>query len=162
MSTQLNSPAAPLTGARQTMMSWARVIRSHAEVPEIYQDACRALFGGRPVFPYVVLAPVMSGPRHRESEKLLCELDDTLYVMERAGQPPDHNRLSMAVRPRHRIRKHPLVLVDHPQRHNDRGCGGRFDHCVQPRYRALLCALHHQNAAGAHFGWRGGVGGGTG
>jgi hypothetical protein len=85
MSTQLNSPAPPLTGARQTMMSWARVIRSHAEVPEIYQDACRALFGGRPVFPYVVLAPVMSGPRHRESEKLLCELDDTLYVMERTG-----------------------------------------------------------------------------
>jgi hypothetical protein len=75
-----------LTGTRQTMMSWAKVIESFAEVPEIYRDACRPLVAGRPVFPYLVLAPTLGGTRHKDSEKLLCDVDDTLYVLEHAGK----------------------------------------------------------------------------
>jgi hypothetical protein len=85
MATDVNKPEAVLTGTRQTMMTWAKVIRSTDEVPEIYREACQALVGSRPVFPYMVLAPVMTGTRHKDSEKLLCDVDDTLYIWERAG-----------------------------------------------------------------------------
>jgi len=85
MSTDVNSNLSPLTGTRQTMMTWARVIRTCDEVPEIYQETCQQLVGTRPVFPYMVLAPVMAGTRHKDSEKLLCEVDDTFYVLERLG-----------------------------------------------------------------------------
>jgi hypothetical protein len=85
MSKNLESPVAPLTGNRQTMMSWARVIRAYDEIPTAYREAVRPLVEGRSVFPYLVLAPVMSGTRHKDSEKLLCDVDDTFYVVERAG-----------------------------------------------------------------------------
>jgi hypothetical protein len=85
MSRDLNSPAAPLTGTRQTMMSWARVLRSYDEIPAVYREVIRPLVEGRSVFPYLVFAPVMSGTRHKDSEKLLCDVDDTFYVVERAS-----------------------------------------------------------------------------
>jgi hypothetical protein len=85
MSTDVNHPLSPLTGTRQTMMTWAKVIRAYDDVPETYRKACQQLFGTRPVFPYMVLAPVMAGTRHKDSEKLLCEVDDTFYLLERLG-----------------------------------------------------------------------------
>jgi hypothetical protein len=85
MSTELNRPLSSMTGTRQTMMTWAKVIRAFDEVPEIYREACQRIFGARSAFPYTVLAPVMSGTRHKDSEKLLCEVDDTFYVLERLG-----------------------------------------------------------------------------
>lgn len=85
MTSNSNSPSSTLTGARQTMMSWAKVIESYAAVPEVYQDYCKPLLeGGRP-FPYMVLAPAISGNRHTATEKLLCEVDDVFYVWERVG-----------------------------------------------------------------------------
>jgi hypothetical protein len=68
------------------MSSWAKVIESYDDIPEIYQGQCKMLMGDRQVFPYLVLAPPLDGMRRRTTEKLLCEVDDTLYVMERAGQ----------------------------------------------------------------------------
>ena len=41
------SEAPKLTGAALTMTSWTKVIDSYAAVPEIYQDALRALLGER-------------------------------------------------------------------------------------------------------------------
>src|SRR5512136_2125221 len=84
MPTDVTSPA-PLTGARQTMMSWARVLRSYDEIPAHYREAVRPLVEGRPVFPYLVLAPAQGGTRHKVSEKLLCDVDDTFYLVERVG-----------------------------------------------------------------------------
>ncbi len=82
----MNQPTAVLTGARQTMMTWAKVARSLDEVPDAFREACGALVGSRPVFPYVVFAPSMGGTRHRNADRLLCDVDDTLYIFERVGQ----------------------------------------------------------------------------
>ena len=84
MPTDVASPA-PLTGARQTMTSWAKVLRSYDEIPADYRGAVRPLVEGRPVFPYLVLAPTQGGTRHKVSEKLLCDVDDALYFVERVG-----------------------------------------------------------------------------
>jgi hypothetical protein len=84
--TDETQPGALLTGGRQTMMTWSRVAESLDEVPEAFREACRALVGSRPVFPYVVYAPPMGGTRPRNYERLLCDVDDTLYIVERVGR----------------------------------------------------------------------------
>lgn len=85
MASNSNNPSSTLTGARQTMLSWAKVIESYAAVPGVYQDFCKPLLeDGRP-FPYMVLAPAISGNRYKATEKLLCEVDDVFYVWECVG-----------------------------------------------------------------------------
>lgn len=80
-----------LTGSRQTRMSWARVIESVEAIPEAYQESCGMLLDDSQAFPYMVFAPVIRpamitvGSLFRTSEKLLCALDNTFYVLERAG-----------------------------------------------------------------------------
>lgn len=74
-----------LTGARQTMSTWARVIDSIQDVPAIYRYPYQKLIGGRDSMPYTVLAPAQGGPRNRKpAERLLFEIDGTFYVLERA------------------------------------------------------------------------------
>ncbi|MBN1259062.1 MAG: hypothetical protein JXB35_00135 [Anaerolineae bacterium] len=85
MSTDLHSQSSMATGARQTMASWARVLESYADVPEIYQDTLKSLLEGRRTFPYVVLTPSFTGLDERTTEKLVCEVDDVVYILERAG-----------------------------------------------------------------------------
>ena len=79
-----NREAGPLTGARQTMMTWARVIASADEIPAAFRAALQPLVAGRPVFPYTVFAPPQHGTRHKDTEWVLCDVDRTLYVVERA------------------------------------------------------------------------------
>lgn len=79
-----------LTGARQTRMSWARVIESGEVIPEAYRESFGTLLGDSRPFPYVVFAPVIPaaiiiGTLFRTSEKLLFVIDNTLYVLERTG-----------------------------------------------------------------------------
>jgi hypothetical protein len=87
MTANLGSSSTLLTGGAQTMMTWAKVIRSGDAVPEGYRAAIRPLVEGRDEFPYIVLAPTMGGPRRKatESEKVLCDVGDTLHVLERSG-----------------------------------------------------------------------------
>jgi len=81
------TPAPLMTGARQTMMSWARVIDGREAVPEIYQASYQALVGAGAARPYTVLAPAQAGARgHRPAERLLCDLGEALYVLEAAGR----------------------------------------------------------------------------
>jgi hypothetical protein len=75
-----------LTGARQTMSSWARVIESYDSIPEIYQGSCEMLFRDSQAFPYLVLAPALDGIRRKTTEKLIGEVNDSLVVLERIGQ----------------------------------------------------------------------------
>ncbi len=75
-----------LTGARQTMLSWARVIESYDAIPEIYQGSCEMLLRDNQAFPYLVLTPALDGIRRKTTEKLICEVNDSLYVLERVGQ----------------------------------------------------------------------------
>jgi hypothetical protein len=86
MTSKSNNPLSTLTGARQTMLSWAKVIESYAVVPEVYQDSCKPLLADSHPFPYMVLAPAISGNRHTATEKLLCEVDDVFYMWERVGR----------------------------------------------------------------------------
>jgi hypothetical protein len=75
-----------MTGARQTLLSWARVIDSFETVPDIYKNPYQALVGNTGALPYTVLAPAQGAFRGRKSrERLLCEISDMFYVLERAG-----------------------------------------------------------------------------
>jgi hypothetical protein len=75
-----------MTGARQTMLTWAKVIDAFEAIPTIYQKTYQALVGNTSVMPYTVLAPAQGNLRDRKSaERLLCEVGDTFYVLERAG-----------------------------------------------------------------------------
>jgi hypothetical protein len=81
-----------LTGAQQTMMSWATVVECWNDVPEVFRESYRmvATEGGGSTPPYTVFAPAMEGPSlkiigHKPNQKLLCELGDTTYMWERAG-----------------------------------------------------------------------------
>ncbi len=86
MSSNIENPIAELTGAKQTMASWARVIESYEQVPDLYKNSCKVLLQGCSPFPYVVFAPAISDYKQRTTEKLLCALDGILHVWERSGK----------------------------------------------------------------------------
>ena len=73
-----------LTGWEQSRLSWARVAEFYDEVPAAYRDWLTPLLRGREAFPYVVLTPTYEGYFRRETEKLVCMLDGTLHIVERA------------------------------------------------------------------------------
>ncbi|MFN8381805.1 MAG: hypothetical protein U0V02_07690 [Anaerolineales bacterium] len=86
MTSNIENPFAELTGAKQTMSSWARVIESYEDVPEVYKNSCKSVLQGRQPFPYVVLAPAISDFKQKTSEKLISEVEGVFYVWERAGK----------------------------------------------------------------------------
>ncbi len=81
------SPYSRMTGARQTMLSWARPIEAYDDLPALYRASFQALAGGAADFPYTLLAPPQEGApeAHRTAESVLCDLDDKLYVLEQIG-----------------------------------------------------------------------------
>ncbi len=85
MSPNIYSPYAKLSGARQTMMSWAKVIDSFETVPDIYKNSYQTLVGNTDALPYTVLAPAQVSPRSTSRERLLCEINGTFYLLERQG-----------------------------------------------------------------------------
>lgn len=73
----------PLTAAQQTMGSWARAVRTAAELPEIYQEYLAAGQVDIGQEPYLVLTPTYKGFLRRENEKLVFLAGDELHVVER-------------------------------------------------------------------------------
>lgn len=73
------------TGARQTMSSWAQVIEARDGVPAVYRSSFDAIAVDGDPFPHTVLAPAIAGLRQKTTEKLLCDLSDTIVVWERLG-----------------------------------------------------------------------------
>jgi len=71
-----------LTAAEQTMLSWAKAIKSYDEVPEVYRGSFGALVGDASRFPYAVLTPSYAGFITRAKEKLVCCMDGKIYVLE--------------------------------------------------------------------------------
>jgi len=68
------------------MMSWARVIGSYRELPDIYKFPCQKLIASTETLPYTVLAPAQGGVWYRKSaERLLFDVGNTFYVLERSG-----------------------------------------------------------------------------
>jgi hypothetical protein len=74
----------PLTGWEQSRLSWARVAEFYDEIPEVYRAWLDPLIRGRETFPYIVLTPTYEGYFRKENEKLVCMLDRTLHIVERA------------------------------------------------------------------------------
>ena len=80
----MNGPQ--LTGGKQTMMAWARLIRAREEIPFYFQAEFDQLWRENQPFPYMVLTPVISGIRHKPTEKLLIQVDDVLHILEKRGR----------------------------------------------------------------------------
>ena len=82
----LENSLSELTGAKQTMVTWARLLESYQEVPEVYKTSCRAVLENIHPFPYVVLVPSIRDEKHKKSpENLVCEVDGTFHIWERIG-----------------------------------------------------------------------------
>ncbi len=81
----MRKPGAPLTGAKQSMASWANAIESRAEVPEVYRSLVDSLIGEERALPYMVLAPPVVGAARGDADTLLFETDGVLYVVARAA-----------------------------------------------------------------------------
>jgi hypothetical protein len=83
-----------LAEASHATSSWATIPASYTAVPAAFQRESQHLLATVAPFPYVVFAPAVSGLRRKTGEHLLCDLDDKLYVFERAG-----GQMAMAVYP---------------------------------------------------------------
>jgi hypothetical protein len=71
-----------LSAAEQTRLSWARLVRSLDDLPAAYRNFFETLPVGA-AFPYAVLTPTFAGFMRRETEKLVCCIDECLYVLEK-------------------------------------------------------------------------------
>jgi len=79
--------AAPiLSAAEQTRQSWARPVRSIDELPLAYHPFFEALPAD--AFPYAVLTPTFTGFMRRETERLVCCIDDRLVILEKTSGAP--------------------------------------------------------------------------
>jgi len=83
MVSNLNTSLSDMTGARQTMLSWSKVIESYADIPEIYKSSCKSVLEDCLPFPHVVLVPTIKETRHKVGENLICEINDVFYVWQR-------------------------------------------------------------------------------
>jgi hypothetical protein len=72
-----------LSASEQTMSSWARPVQSYAAVPDIFQSFFEPFLAAGREFPYTVLTPAFEGFLFRTGEKLICDLGDTIIVLER-------------------------------------------------------------------------------
>ncbi len=75
-----------LTGARQTMLSWVKVIESFGELPAAYKSTVGDLLRDEQKFPYTLFTPPVSGSRFDPAEKLLLWFKDTLYILEEKAE----------------------------------------------------------------------------
>lgn len=76
---------APLTSARQTMSAWSCPIKSLEEVPPAYLSFFNTLPDIDQAFPTTVFAPRLDRLLNRTSEKVICDANDSLHVLERVG-----------------------------------------------------------------------------
>jgi hypothetical protein len=85
MSEKLNSRNAVLTGAKQTMASWSKVIESYEDVPDLYKSFFETQIADKRQFPHMVLAPAIVKPQGKTTEKLIYDTVDDIHILERSG-----------------------------------------------------------------------------
>jgi len=73
--------------AEQTEASWAELIESYNAVPDAFKDFFLIAEGQQ--FPYTVLTPSYEGFIHPTTEKLICDFQCEIYVLERNGNTFD-------------------------------------------------------------------------
>lgn len=83
-----------LTGARQTMTAWSRVIEVREDIPTFYKRSFDEHVGGGQPFPHVVLTPALDKFRRRTTEKLVVDTDEAIHIFER-----DRNQLHVRCYP---------------------------------------------------------------
>jgi hypothetical protein len=74
-----------VSALQQTKMSWARPIKSYTDVPLIYKNFFEPFLTKKRVFPYTVLTPSYEGYIHRTTEKLVCDFDSEVHILENHG-----------------------------------------------------------------------------
>jgi hypothetical protein len=74
-----------VSALQQTKMSWAKPIKSYADVPPVYKDFFKPFLTGGRLFPYTVLTPSYEGYIHPTTEKLVCDFDGKVYILENYG-----------------------------------------------------------------------------
>ena len=68
-------------------LSWAKRIESYEAVPDAYQFFLEPFRKQGQEFPYTVLTPTFEGLlQGRTTEKLVCDLIDEIYVLEKVGE----------------------------------------------------------------------------
>ena len=72
-----------LTGARQTMASWTKVIESYEEVPAIYRSFFESHIADDRQFPYTLLTPSFTKAQGKTTEKMIFDSVDAIHILER-------------------------------------------------------------------------------
>jgi hypothetical protein len=83
MSKNLQSQSTVLTGARQTMAAWSKLIETREGIPAVYTAHFDKTFGGEQCFPLVIWTPALIRFPRNTTEKLVCGTDDALYIFEK-------------------------------------------------------------------------------
>src|SRR5574341_2395186 len=78
-------PGAPLTGFRQTLLTWARRVTSEEDIPVFYGSAFLPLVQEAGEFPYTILTPAYRVFKERLNESLLCCVGGCLTIFQRSG-----------------------------------------------------------------------------
>jgi hypothetical protein len=76
---------AALRPHERAQASWARLLETYSDVPAVYRIFFESLRAGGHAMPYAVLTPSYEGFTHTATEKLVCELDGVVHVLERRG-----------------------------------------------------------------------------
>lgn len=74
-----------LTGARQTMAAWSKVIESREDIPAVYRSSFDRQFAVEQEFPQVIFTPSLDKFPRKTTEKLVCDAKDFIYIFERNG-----------------------------------------------------------------------------
>ena len=85
MSHNRQSQGDVLTGARQTMAAWSRVIKTREDIPGPYQNLFDSTFDSRQAFPRVLLTPALNHFPRKTTERLVVDAQDALHIFERQG-----------------------------------------------------------------------------
>jgi hypothetical protein len=67
-----------------TKSSWAKPIKSYADVPDVYKDFFGPFLANGREFPYTILTPSYEKFIHKTSEKLICDGGCEIIVLEKS------------------------------------------------------------------------------
>jgi hypothetical protein len=76
----------PSNTREQDPKTWAQVVRSHQDLPEIYERFFQSHLAMGDAFPYAVLTPTYEKFGSTISAKLICIIDQSLYVLDASAE----------------------------------------------------------------------------
>ena len=86
MTQDLQSQNMLMTGARQTMTAWSKVLESREEIPAVYQELFGKHFAEGAPFPRVIWTPALNRTSGWTTEKLICDTPEVLHIFEKNGK----------------------------------------------------------------------------